>query len=813
MTIIPEQLSRCRFIKVRVKEKIPCEKDWQKTANYAGDDKALQSWLVGGGNYGVCGGYNNLLVIDYDEADFYDLKKDLLPVTFTVITGSGNRHTYYYIDDTTSHKVLAEDGTTLADIQGSGKQVIGPGSRHPNGTTYSIEKDIPIATITKAQLVAAFKEHLLDDKKIRPRHNNGMDSIRDDIKTKWRVSDALGDLGIPVNKNPTECPLHTSKKNQCLSYDDNKGLWNCFHCGEGGDVFSLYMKARKQSFVQVKEDLARRLGLQVAQSFKQASKKLDTDYIAQADAFLDVQPLWYDSACLWWFWDHQKCYWRRIDETDIMNLIDVETDIDNTVRSEVQGCVLRALQRRSRLRSPKEMPATWIQFGQTIIDVETSRMFAASPEHFCTNPVPWDLGKTEETPTINRLFKEWVGEQNAPALLEIVAFSCMPDYFVQRIFSFVGSGRNGKSTFLYLLGKFIGDTNTCSARMEQLCHDRFEAAKLFRKLVCFINETNFTKVSKTEMLKALSGRDLVSAEFKGKDAFSFRNYAKIIVSTNTLPVTEDTTDGFYRRWVIIDFPNKFSEKADVIGGIPDDEFRNLARKVVRVACDLFKRREFTNEGTIEERRARYEAKSNPLKEFLTENTVSESSEHVFKFELRERFQHYCRSKGWREWTDTAIGEWMKSTGFEDSRVATGQMKDGEPIRYMAWLGIRWRRVGEVQTIISGDQQLSMVSRVSRVSGGFDSIPYPTDSYWNQKALTPVPPLTETIKNELFELLKRNKPALSVFDTDILPHFRHYTENKGQNVEQCLSVLTAVMMKELSEGNIMEVEPGKYAIVE
>ncbi|KKK82765.1 hypothetical protein LCGC14_2800130, partial [marine sediment metagenome] len=46
-------------------------------------------------------------------------------------------------------------------------------------------------------------------------------------------------------------------------------------------------------------------------------------------------------------------------------------------------------------------------------------------------------------------------------------------------------------------------------------------------------------------------------EFKGKDIFDFRNYAKLIMATNSLPPTGDKTEGFYRRWKIIDFPKQF----------------------------------------------------------------------------------------------------------------------------------------------------------------------------------------------------------------------------------------------------------------
>ena len=73
-----------------------------------------------------------------------------------------------------------------------------------------------------------------------------------------------------------------------------------------------------------------------------------------------------------------------------------------------------------------------------------------------------------------------------------------------------------------------------------------------------MGETDFNEMKKTSMLKKLSGGDLIGFEYKRKDPFEDKNYAKITISTNNLPSTSDKTIGFYRRWLIIDFPITFS---------------------------------------------------------------------------------------------------------------------------------------------------------------------------------------------------------------------------------------------------------------
>jgi phage/plasmid-associated DNA primase len=59
--------------------------------------------------------------------------------------------------------------------------------------------------------------------------------------------------------------------------------------------------------------------------------------------------------------------------------------------------------------------------------------------------------------------------------------------------------------------------------------------------------SNKSKHSSTNLLKTLVSGDPITAEHKFKSAFVFRNYAKLIVSTNLIPETEDKTFAFFRR--------------------------------------------------------------------------------------------------------------------------------------------------------------------------------------------------------------------------------------------------------------------------
>jgi len=396
-----------------------------------------------------------------------------------------------------------------------------------------------------------------------------------------------------------------------------------------------------------------------------------SNFLNIAEEFIKIQPVYYDKYKIWWIWNHPEFKWERIDETDILNFIDNATKNPST-NSTIKAELLEGLRRKGRLNKPKEPKESWVQFGDKIYDLESEEVLDAKSEYFITNPINWKMGETEETPALDILFKSWVGEENYLELYELLAFCIVPCYFIHRIFCLIGSGANGKSTFLNVLSKFIGEDNITSSSLFLLMGQRFEGSKLLKKLTCLMGETNFNMINNTDYIKKLTGQDLVRAEFKGKDCFDFRNYAKLIIATNSLPPTADKTDGFYRRWKIMEFNNKFKEERDVLFNVQDEEYENLALKCFNMAKRLWKERKFTNDGDFEQRRKVYEDKSNPLMAFIKENYEKNIQKEVLFSEFYDDLSEYLESRGFRSLSAKAVSQQVKNEGFE---IKTFQKKD------------------------------------------------------------------------------------------------------------------------------------------
>ncbi len=373
-------------------------------------------------------------------------------------------------------------------------------------------------------------------------------------------------------------------------------------------------------------------------NFNYGGIKVD-HYLENAERFYEKHPYFFDKTKIWWIWNDNR--WKITDEVDMSRLLDDSLGfMGQTVSASIRSNTLEAMRWIGRQNKPKEAPIKWIQFKDKAFSIKSKNIYDVTPKYFFCNPIPWDIGDSDKTPLMDNLFKEWVGEKYVNTLYEIIAYCCYNSYPIHLIFSLIGCGRNGKSRFLALLSKFLGIENICSTELDTLLDSRFESFKLYKKLACTMGETNFGVMEKTSLLKKLSGQDIIGYEYKNKAPFDDYNYAKIIISSNSLPSSSDTSEGFYRRWMIIDFPNTFPEGKDILETIPDIEYINLCKKVVGILPKLLERGSFTNQGDIYNRKEKYILASNPLSLFIKENCNREENLFMRYSELYTNYVKY-----------------------------------------------------------------------------------------------------------------------------------------------------------------------------
>lgn len=384
----------------------------------------------------------------------------------------------------------------------------------------------------------------------------------------------------------------------------------------------------------------------------------------QTNEFFNLQPVFYDKAKNFWLWDDNKKKWELTDEVDILNMIKEALPETDIVNSKTRQEIINSIKQYGRKNAPKPIKQHWVQFKDKIYDIKTGETFPASAAYFVKNPIPWKVGNSTETPTIDKLFCEWVGENYVPTLFQIAAYVICPERFMQRIIAFVGGGSNGKGTFVKLLYKFLGGDNCVSSELKLISENQFETAIIFGKLLAVFGEVSYDDLKNTNTLKQIAGEDKLRFCFKGKTPFTDVNTAMGLCLTNSLPTTPDKSLGFYRKWLIIDFPNQFKElKKDLIEDIPEIEFENLARKSLEFLKQLYAYPAFINEGNFEERVTRYEERSNPVMRFIEEFCFEEEGFMIGIRDFTNECNKYMKKNHLRILTSKQVGKILNEEGF------------------------------------------------------------------------------------------------------------------------------------------------------
>ncbi|MCK4884715.1 hypothetical protein KAS24_01470, partial [Candidatus Bathyarchaeota archaeon] len=133
-------------------------------------------------------------------------------------------------------------GANIGDIQGPGKQVLGPGSIHPNGKQYEIIDDRELAFIGKIALREALGEWLVPE--------NEIDAIEKTAKQEsskfpdLTISKVIEKYGIQLDHKQGDefygvHPQHGSGTGRNFWINTTKNVWHCFRCSSGGGPLSL----------------------------------------------------------------------------------------------------------------------------------------------------------------------------------------------------------------------------------------------------------------------------------------------------------------------------------------------------------------------------------------------------------------------------------------------------------------------------------------------------------------------------------------------------------------------------------------------
>jgi putative DNA primase/helicase len=268
--------------------------------------------------------------------------------------------------------------------------------------------------------------------------------------------------------------------------------------------------------------------------------------------------------------------------------------------------------------------------------------------------------KKADCPKIKQFISELVAPEDIPVIQELFGYLLLRDYRIERCFMLLGNGRNGKSKLAELMKKFIGEQNVTSLQPSTFENpDSFNTSSLHGKLANISIDINSYQLKNTSVLKSLTGRDTITAPRKFKNPIFFVNYAKLIFGANDLPITRDTKDAFWERWILLEFPYTFvSEESyatkknkkkykikdvNIIEKISTkEEMEGLLVYALEGLHRLLEKKDFSYKYTPQEVMSLWIRKSDSLNAFILDKCKLKYDCKIKKSDFMKKYTKYCK---------------------------------------------------------------------------------------------------------------------------------------------------------------------------
>lgn len=531
----------------------------------------VRAWWEAGPsrNVGVaCGAASGGLVVidvDVDEATGEDGMATLssweaefgaLPETACAVTGRGGMHLYYRAADPVRNSACKELGI---DVRGEGGFVVAPPSVHPSGALYEWAKppwECPVAEadarVTEFLRFAQGKGSLPGS--AAPGTGGGAarsvrfelpavvgQGSRDDTLFRYAASlqarglsdDEIADEVARANAERCMPPLPAADVRRIVASATRR-------YAKGSDAFAGAAAARGAGGRRALRKLDRNGNPTGPVLHNVVARELIETHRAR---LIDGAPAVWDGR-------RYETGWQAVNRA----AIDLLDDCRIADQREICHYVLHKAPR------VEAAPPNLVAFENGVLDVAMGEL-APMGDAAIANVIPhaWDPDaySAEADAFLDRVS---CGDAAVRANLEEVAGLCLyrsNEFGVCPVL--VGSGSNGKSTYIHALRSLLGNENVSSLDLGVVGR-QFQAGRLLGKLANLGDDISNERLSGDVLAvfkKVVTG-EWIYTDVKNGEGFEFRPYCTLVFSCNEFPSLGDSSDGMMRRLFPIPFSASFA---------------------------------------------------------------------------------------------------------------------------------------------------------------------------------------------------------------------------------------------------------------
>ncbi|WP_319586760.1 phage/plasmid primase, P4 family [uncultured Desulfobulbus sp.] len=221
-------------------------------------------------------------------------------------------------------------------------------------------------------------------------------------------------------------------------------------------------------------------------------------------------------------------------------------------------------------------------------------------------------------------------------------------------------GRAGKGTLERILTRLVPASFT-SAVSPFKWDGEYYLASLAGSRLNTVGELSDSKPIPAAPFKTVTGGDLLTGRHPTHRPFTFKNEAAHLFMSNHLITTNDHSEAFFTRWLIVEFPNSrlcsgLPIDPDLADRIIQNELPGIAQLALEGARRLMEKGSFSKSIVHDRLMAKWRRNTNSLEEFIHEDCDRGSEFKVRRSHLYEKYKVWCSENGRRPFAKSKVKE-------------------------------------------------------------------------------------------------------------------------------------------------------------
>jgi putative DNA primase/helicase len=264
-------------------------------------------------------------------------------------------------------------------------------------------------------------------------------------------------------------------------------------------------------------------------------------------------------------------------------------------------------------------------------------------------------------------------------LHRLVGYAATGDVSEQKLFFFHGGGRNGKSTFVDIWARILGDY-AATIPIERFLQAGAKGnggqptpdlAGLHGVRFLRTSEPERGSVLAEALIKLVTSGEPMLVRHLNRPFFELRPQFKLIISGNYKPRIAGTDDGIWRRMVLIPWEVKITDELcdPHLGQKLAAEASGILNRILDGAVDWLDNG-LKIPAQIAEATADYRSASDHLGRFLADCTRDAPGARVPSHRLHGVFEAWAKANGAPVWKQTGLGRAMTDRGYHNTKSGT-----------------------------------------------------------------------------------------------------------------------------------------------